>query len=62
MGFPGMHTVSRCEPVLGGAAILRSGYFASEDISQRIDINVLIEIGLSWKFALYRSPVHYECC
>ena len=34
MGFPGMHTVSRCEPVLGGAAILRSGYmyFASEDI------------------------------
>ena len=62
MGFPGMHTVSRCEPVLGGAAILRSGYFASEGISHRIKINVFIDIVVSWKFTLYRSPVHYECC
>ena len=59
MGFLGMHTVSRCEPVLGGAAILRSGYFASEGI---ITKNVFIEIVVSWKFTLCRSPMHYECC
>ena len=35
MGFPGMHVVSRCEPVLGGAAILRSGYFVSEGNNQK---------------------------